>query len=194
MEEKVFYYAGFWRRFAAHVIDQILIGIVIFILMIPFYFFIFFGVISLENFEDYEDFASVIWAQSYDDEAALAVGLVVIFLGIIIAVLSLIVEWLYYAIMEASKKQATLGKMAVGIKVIDMEGNRISFGRATGRFFGKILSGLILYIGFIMAAFTTQKQALHDMMASCLVILNKPPVQLQTEGVQSEPSQDNINP
>ncbi|MCI0556277.1 MAG: RDD family protein, partial [Anaerolineae bacterium] len=63
-------------------------------------------------------------------------------------------------------------KMALGIVVTDMNGNRISFGRATGRYFGKILSGLIIYIGYIMVAFTEKKQGLHDMMASCLV-LNK---------------------
>jgi uncharacterized RDD family membrane protein YckC len=51
-----------------------------------------------------------------------------------------------------------------------MSGNRISFGRATGRYFGKIVSGVILYIGFLMAGFTQQKQALHDIMASCLVV------------------------
>jgi uncharacterized RDD family membrane protein YckC len=51
-----------------------------------------------------------------------------------------------------------------------MNGNRISFGRATGRYFGKILSGLTFTIGYIMAGFTQQKQALHDMIAGCLVI------------------------
>ena len=59
--------------------------------------------------------------------------------------------------------------MALGLKVTDMEGNRISFGRATGRYFGKIISGMILYIGYIIAGFTEKKQALHDIMANCLV-------------------------
>lgn len=72
--------------------------------------------------------------------------------------------------MESSAKQATLGKMAVGIVVTDMNGGRISFGNATGRFFGKILSGLIIYVGFIMVAFTDKKQGLHDMMAGTLVV------------------------
>ncbi|MER3416968.1 MAG: hypothetical protein C4297_12250 [Gemmataceae bacterium] len=72
--------------------------------------------------------------------------------------------------MESSRTQATLGKMALGITVTDLEGNRIGFGKATGRFFGKIISALIFYIGFVMAAFTEKKQGLHDMMAGCLVV------------------------
>jgi len=72
--------------------------------------------------------------------------------------------------MESSSRQGTLGKMAVGIKVSDMQGNRISFARATGRFFGKIISKIILYIGFIMAGFTEKKQALYDIISDCLVV------------------------
>jgi len=81
-----------------------------------------------------------------------------------------VIQWLYFAVMESSKHQGTLGKLALGIKVTDMNGDRISFGRATGRYFGKIISGMIIYIGYIMAGLTEKKQALHDMMASCLVI------------------------
>ena len=78
--------------------------------------------------------------------------------------------WLYFALMESSRFQGTLGKMAVQIKVTDLEGNRLTFGRATGRHFGKIVSGLTLGIGYIMAAFTEKKQGLHDIMAGCLVV------------------------
>jgi uncharacterized RDD family membrane protein YckC len=82
----------------------------------------------------------------------------------------LIFNWLYYASMESSGCQATLGKMAWGLCVTDLDGRRISFGRATGRYFGKILSGLIIFFGYFMIAFTRQKQALHDMMAGTLVV------------------------
>lgn len=82
----------------------------------------------------------------------------------------LVINWLYYALMESSKNRGTLGKMAVGIVVVNENGERISFGKATGRYFGKILSGLILGIGFIMAAFDQRKQALHDRLAKTLVI------------------------
>ena len=81
-----------------------------------------------------------------------------------------IVGWTYYSVMESSPKQGTLGKMALGIKVTDLDGNRISFGRATGRYFAKWLSALILGIGYIMVAFTAKKQGLHDQVASCLVV------------------------
>ncbi len=80
-------------------------------------------------------------------------------------------SWLYHTLMESSRRQATLGKMALGIIVTDLNGNRISFARANGRFFGKWVSGMIMNIGYLMAAFTEKKQALHDMLASCLVIL-----------------------
>jgi uncharacterized RDD family membrane protein YckC len=82
---------------------------------------------------------------------------------------SFAVQWLYEALLTSSTWQATLGKKLLKLKVTDMAGNRISFGRATGRFFGKILSGMMCNIGFIMAAFTDRKQALHDMIAGTLV-------------------------
>ena len=85
-------------------------------------------------------------------------------------ILSVVVGWLYYALMESSKHQGTLGKLALGIKVTDMDGQPISFGRASGRHFAKIISSIILGIGFLMVAFTEKKQGLHDIMASCLVV------------------------
>ena len=77
--------------------------------------------------------------------------------------------WFYFAAMESSPKQATLGKLALSMKVTSLQGERISFGKATGRYFGKILSALILLIGFLMIAFTEKKQGLHDMLAGTLV-------------------------
>lgn len=89
---------------------------------------------------------------------------------IVAQVMGVIVGWLYNALLESSESQGSLGKMALGIKVVDLQGQRISFGRASGRHFAKIPSILILGIGFIMAAFTEKKQALHDIMAGCLVV------------------------
>jgi uncharacterized RDD family membrane protein YckC len=80
-------------------------------------------------------------------------------------------EWVYFAYQESSEAQATIGKRALGIIVTDEAGNRISFGRATGRYFAKIISALIILIGFIMIAFTRKKQGLHDMVAGTLVVL-----------------------
>ncbi len=78
--------------------------------------------------------------------------------------------WLYFAAFESSRWQATPGKKILGLYVTDLNGKRISFGRATGRYIGKALEQLTLFIGFVMAGFTARKQALHDIVASCLVL------------------------
>lgn len=88
-------------------------------------------------------------------------------LGIIINIVGV---WLYFALQESSVHQATLGKRALNIYVTDIYGRRLSFGRATGRHFGKVISALILCIGYIMVAFTDKKQGLHDLMAETLVL------------------------
>ena len=82
----------------------------------------------------------------------------------------LLVSWWYYAFQESSSRQATVGKRLIGMRVVDLNGERISFLRATGRYFGQILSGLILGIGYLMAGFTEKRQCLHDMLANCLVV------------------------
>ena len=81
----------------------------------------------------------------------------------------IIVGWLYSAAYESSFRQATLGKMAVRIKVTDMNGQKINFGKATIRYFGKFVSAIIIYIGYIMVVWDKKKQALHDKMAGTLV-------------------------
>lgn len=78
--------------------------------------------------------------------------------------------WLYFSFSESGLRQATLGKRALGIKVVGLDGRRISFGRASGRHFGKILSGITLGIGFLMCIFTARRQCLHDMLADCVVV------------------------
>lgn len=84
--------------------------------------------------------------------------------------LSLAVAWLYFALMESSERGATVGKMAMGLRVVTNDGKRLSFMNATGRYFAKILSAIIFCIGYIMIAFTDRKRGLHDMIASTLVI------------------------
>jgi uncharacterized RDD family membrane protein YckC len=81
-----------------------------------------------------------------------------------------VIGWIYFAAMESSALQGTLGKFALGIKVTDTAGSRLYFGQASGRWFGKWISTLILTIGWWMAAFTPKRQALHDMLAGCLVV------------------------
>jgi uncharacterized RDD family membrane protein YckC len=138
-------YAGFWRRLGAAIIDGLIVGAVTLVI----YLVLIVGGISTG-------------------------GIVGFFIGYFIAyALAIILGWLYYALMESSSKQATLGKMALGIIVTDSQGQRVSFGRATGRHFGKIISGIILYIGYIMIAFTAKKQGLHDIIADCLVVMKR---------------------
>ena len=82
--------------------------------------------------------------------------------------------WIYEAAMLSSEWQATIGKRVMSIAVTGIDGGRISFARATGRHFAKYLSTLIIFIGFIMAAFTQRKQALHDLIAETLVVVSHP--------------------
>ncbi len=83
---------------------------------------------------------------------------------------SLVIGWLYFSLMESSQRGATVGKMAVGLRVVTDQGQRLSFGNATGRYFAKFISAIILFVGFIMVAFTDRKRGLHDMIASTLVV------------------------
>ena len=86
-------------------------------------------------------------------------------------VLLLIVPWIYSAYLESSRNQATLGKMAIGAAVTDMQGNRITFARGSLRFFGKLLCILTIFIGFLIIAFTAYRQGLHDKVAGTLVFI-----------------------
>lgn len=90
--------------------------------------------------------------------------------GVVAQILVFVAAYAYYAGMESSSYQATIGKIALGIQVTDLSGNRISFGRALGRNLAEILSALILLIGYIMVAFTPKKQGLHDLIAGTLVV------------------------
>lgn len=83
---------------------------------------------------------------------------------------SVVIGWLYFSLMESSERGATLGKMALGLRVVSSSGQRLSFLNATGRYFAKILSAIILCIGFLMIAFTDRKRGLHDMIAGTLVV------------------------
>jgi uncharacterized RDD family membrane protein YckC len=134
-------YVGFWPRAGALLIDQILLTVAAFIVGFVIGFIV--GVSGGDITTGIE------WT---------------------INVIVLVAYYLYFAIMESSPAQATLGKQALGIQVTDLEGNRISFWRALGRTLAKIVSVLTLFIGYIIAGFTARKQALHDMIASTLVV------------------------
>ena len=149
-------YAGFWLRLLAIIIDSIVLNIIQTVLVIPF--LVLFGLSIPWNMEQFND---PDWFTLFASIASLVVAA---------SVISFVIGWLYYALMESGPRQATLGKMALGIKVTDTKGDRVDFGRASLRYVGKIVSGMIFMIGYILAAFTPQKQALHDIMANCLVV------------------------
>lgn len=134
--------AGFWKRVAANLIDSLIVGIA--------------------------GMAVAAFALSFAGVAGLGRGPWMN--EIVTNLISFTLSAGYYAWFHASHAMATPGKMAVGIKVVRLDGDRISFARGIGRYFATILSGLIFGIGFLMAAFTERKQALHDMVCDTLVV------------------------
>jgi uncharacterized RDD family membrane protein YckC len=150
-------YGGFWLRFAAYLIDSVVIVLGATLISIPLIFLTGLGALLSQIH---------IGEELNDAGVFFFIGLFLLF-----GVVSLALTWLYHALMESSEWQATVGKRAVGIIVTDAEGRRVSFARASGRHFAKIVSNLIpLEIGYIMAGFTQKKQALHDMLADCLIL------------------------
>ena len=145
-------YGGFWKRLAAYILDWIILIIISIIMLIVFSF----------------SFRALLGSEAFEQGSEVAV------LGLTLGadLLMVAIAWLYYAFMESSSKQATFGKLALGMKVTRLNGERISFSRASARFFSKILSVLLFFIGFIMIAFTEKKQGLHDMIAG-VVVVNK---------------------
>jgi uncharacterized RDD family membrane protein YckC len=156
-------YAGFWLRFVAAIIDGVILGIPTSILG----FALFAGVFAtalpeLMHSQDPMPFFISILPR------------VLFFMALYV-----LASWLYWGLMESSTWQATLGKKALGLYVTDLTGNRVSFGNASGRFFaGRGISfvpsigGLYYLVDCIMAGCTEKKQALHDVIASCLVMRN----------------------
>jgi uncharacterized RDD family membrane protein YckC len=152
-------YAGFWLRFVAQLIDGFILGILFLLTLLAFLFISGIGA-ALSNLHSGEDISSIV--------ALFGLGFIAGFL-----ILVFCGPWLYYAFSESSDWQATPGKKMLGLRVTNLELQPISFGRATGRYFGKFLSGLLPFaIGYIMAGFTEKRQALHDMLAGCLVLRN----------------------
>ena len=133
-------YGGFWIRVVAYLIDAILLG-----------------------------FAGWLIALAFGGNGFMAAN-PVDGLDLTSNAVSLVVGWLYFALLESSERGATVGKMAVGLRVVTATGQRLSFLHATGRYFAKVISAIILGIGFIMVAFTDRKRGLHDMIADTLVV------------------------
>ncbi len=134
--------AGFWRRVLASLMDRALLNGVI----VALYLF----------------YALLAGGASVRGEMGL------FFLAG--AIFGTLLRWLYFTLLESSVLQATFGKLALGIRVTDERGKRISLARANGRYWAKIISAVTGGIGYLMIAFTSRKQGLHDIIASTLVV------------------------
>jgi uncharacterized RDD family membrane protein YckC len=156
-------YAGFWLRLAAFMVDWLALSFLV-------------GPLIAMLFPnlDFAAFPMVPPADPVAREAAfqrlrealptLAAAELIVF----------VVMGVYFSLMESSVWQATLGKRLFGLQVTDLNYRRVSFARATGRHFAKLVSNLTVFVGFAMAGFTPRKQALHDLIAECLVIRRLP--------------------
>ena len=142
-------YAGFWLRLAAYLIDNLLLGFVLGNLLLRPLMGKPGGIPSNDP-----------WFMFTNTSPQVTALLLLFLMG----------NWVYFAVLESSPWRATLGKKVLGLEVVDLAGNRVSFARASGRFFAKIISSMTFLIGFVMAGFTAKKQALHDMLAGCLVL------------------------
>lgn len=152
-------YAGFWLRLVAIIIDAIIIGIVQSVIFVPILTAAGFGFATAASEMDTNDMESMM-------------GMMAAFFAAIAtyALLAKALQILYFTFMESSTLQATLGKLALGIKVTDMNGSKLDFGRAFVRNICKVISDCTLLIGYIMAGFTEKRQSLHDVIAGTLVV------------------------
>ena len=141
MNDNIKSYGGFWKRVIAYLIDGLIIAVPITMI---------FGTVIPD-------------VMLADNVQAKPLAVSVPQLVMILA------SWIYFAGLESSEWQATVGKKILGMKVTDTAGERINFVKATVRYVAKILSSFILMIGFIMVAFTAKKQGLHDFIAGTLV-------------------------
>jgi uncharacterized RDD family membrane protein YckC len=148
-------YGGFWIRLLAHLIDHVILGAVaapfVFIMILP-------AALRVARQAELNNDPS-------PELLLTVVGSVFMYVA-----LAFVGQWLYEALLTSSSWQGTIGKHILRLKVVDQAGQRISFGRATGRFFAKILSSMFFCIGFIMIGFTERKTGLHDLIAGTMVL------------------------
>jgi uncharacterized RDD family membrane protein YckC len=152
-------YAGFWKRVAAYILDIIVLWIPTMLIESVF------GIGAAK-----EVLKQAALNASGDPHAMLAAQVQFYTMMWPAFLASFVLAWWYYALCESSPWQATVGKLALGIRVTDMQGQRLTLGRALIRYPAMLLSQVILCIGYIMVAFTQRKQGLHDMIAGTLVL------------------------
>jgi uncharacterized RDD family membrane protein YckC len=148
-------YGGFWLRLLAHLIDHVILGAIaaplFFILVLP-------------------AIVRVVHEAESNQEPSPELIVAIVSSVFVYILLAFVGQWLYEALLTSSSWQGTVGKRVLQLKVTDEIGNRIGFGRATGRFFAKILSSMFFCVGFIMVGLTDRKRGLHDMLAGTLVM------------------------
>ncbi len=159
-------YGSFLKRFVAHLIDALLASTIAGLVMLPFFLLTIPGL--------------AIWASGLEHLAYRGPEEVIpelfrnlpLHLPILVGTITgyTVIYWLYFALFESSRRQATPGKMAFGLFVTDTEGRRLSFWQALLRTVCKVLSKLICYVGYLLALFTDRNQALHDLLAGTLVL------------------------
>jgi len=160
-------YASFIKRFIAHLVDVFLANLLTGLLVIPVALSFLSGGILTRFIFDWEGIESWCDPEVFLYDILKVVPHPIILMWITVFIL---LYWLYFAIFESSPRQATPGKMMLGIFVTDIYGRRISFLRALGRTLGKVLSKAFCYLGYILALFTDRSQALHDLLANTLVL------------------------
>jgi uncharacterized RDD family membrane protein YckC len=156
-------YGGFWIRFVAYIVDGLIIGIPMSVII---------GiVIGVFGAGSLATLSSLPKNPDPEQVQAQFVPLVIALLGAYALFIagSIVISWLYFAMMESSERQATFGKAIFNMRVTDANGNRLSFAHASGRFFAKIINNMTCGIGWIMAGFTDKKQGLHDLIAGTVV-------------------------
>lgn len=143
-------YAGFWRRLVAKIVDGIVIWVVSMIVNVLLVF-VFFGSFNIAAQADPKNLTPFLLFQGFS-----------VLLNIAMA--------LAYSIFFIRRFNATPGKMALGLKLLRADGTSLSVGRIVGRYFAEMISSIILFIGYILAAFDEQKRALHDHICDTRVV------------------------
>ena len=161
LEVKKRAFAGFWRRLLAWLIDAVLLWCIGFVITM--------GVLVLVP---PSQLPAVPLPVGLADADRLGVSTLIVRVDALVSPVLFFIGWAYYALMESSPSQGTVGKMALGLYVTDMFGDPISFSRASLRWWFKLLSSWLCMLGWLMAAFTPQKQALHDVLARTVVLRN----------------------
>lgn len=152
-------YAGFWLRFVAFIIDTIIIYVVQAFILVPLFAFMGFSfAVRSQNMENMSEAEAVGFATAMMATVGIA------------SLITTVANLLYGTLMESSKYQGTVGKLALGLRVTDVDGQKLDFTKSLIRNIGKLVSAFILFIGYIMVAFTEKSQGLHDIIANTLVV------------------------